>query len=198
MRRLECLNLIASWIDEETITVTSLSSNARLWTSLQTRGPSFYGLNMGMCMSFAVGVSLAFPKRKVLALESDGSLLLDTSALVTLADVNPPNLVVIVFDNSAYTDMGPTTTSRKANIEQMARGAGIESTHTVTSVEEFTDTVQPAIAGNGLRFVVAKVETVHERIDTHYVRTGGGAMKELFVQALFRFPEFRERMGEQP
>ena len=33
----------------------------------------------------------------MIAIDSDGSLLLDTSSLVTLADVNPPNLLALVF-----------------------------------------------------------------------------------------------------
>ena len=52
---------------------------------------------MGLCIPFALGLTAAFPKRKVIALDSDGSLMVDTSSLITVADVNPPNFVVIVM-----------------------------------------------------------------------------------------------------
>ena len=43
----------------ETITITNLSSNARMWSALHGERPSFYGLNMGLCLPFAVGVRRA-------------------------------------------------------------------------------------------------------------------------------------------
>jgi thiamine pyrophosphate-dependent acetolactate synthase large subunit-like protein len=114
-------------MNEEAITVTSLSTNFREWYSLWNKGANFHALNMGMCIPFALGLSLAFPRRKVIALESDGSLLLDTSTLVTLAEANPSNLVVLVFDNQSFgIRMGPTATAGRANLALMAEGAGIK------------------------------------------------------------------------
>ena len=105
VKRFECLKLLATLLDEHALTVTSRGGSAREWAYLRPQGANFHSLNMGTCMSFAVGLALAFPKRKVIALDSDGSLLLDTSSLVTLAEVNPPNLLALVFDNQAYANM---------------------------------------------------------------------------------------------
>ena len=78
MKRFDCLKLLALWLDEHALTVTSRGGNAREWAYLRPQGANFHSLNMGTCMSFAVGLALAFPKRKVIAIDSDGSLLLDT------------------------------------------------------------------------------------------------------------------------
>jgi thiamine pyrophosphate-dependent acetolactate synthase large subunit-like protein len=62
-----------------------------MWSALRGERPSFYGLNMGLCLPFAVGVALAFPKRRVVAIDGDGSLIIETSSLITAADVRPAN-----------------------------------------------------------------------------------------------------------
>ncbi len=191
MKRFDCLKLLASCLDEQVITVTSLSTTAREWSPLWKRGPNFYGLNLGLCLPFALGLSVAFPRRRVIALDSDGSLMLDTSSLITVADVNPPNLLAIVFDNQRYGSMGPTATSRKADIEKMARGAGIKSTATFRTVDEFASTVKTALGSSELSFFVAKVEPGREPIENEYMRFDGRPMRDAFVEALRRYPDYR-------
>jgi thiamine pyrophosphate-dependent acetolactate synthase large subunit-like protein len=85
----DCLELLASWMDEYMIAVTSIRGISREWIHLW-KGPTTSG-TMGQCIPLALGLSLAFPKRKVLALDSDGGTLFSTNALSTVANVNPPN-----------------------------------------------------------------------------------------------------------
>jgi thiamine pyrophosphate-dependent acetolactate synthase large subunit-like protein len=175
------------------LTATSLSSVASIWSSLRKEGANFYAWNLGLCVPFALGLSTAFPKRKVIALDSDGSLMVDTSSLITVADVNPPNLVVLVFDNERYARMGPTATSRVANLEKMAAGAGIRKTGTVRTLEEFSTAVQSALRDVGPNFLVVKVEAERERIERDHRRTSGRAMKEIFVEAIHQHPDYRNK-----
>ena len=135
VKRFDCLKLLASLLDEHALTVTSRGGNAREWAHLRPAGANFHSLNMGTCMSFAIGLALAFPKRKVIAIDSDGSLLLDTSSLVTLADVNPPNLLALVFDNQSYANMGATATARSArSCQDGARVLASKTAATITTV----------------------------------------------------------------
>jgi len=73
-----CMKLLSDLIDGETLTITNLTTNARMWSALRGERPSFYGLNMGLCLPFAVGVALAFPKRRVVAIDGDGSLIIES------------------------------------------------------------------------------------------------------------------------
>jgi thiamine pyrophosphate-dependent acetolactate synthase large subunit-like protein len=174
------------------LVVTSLSTNTSVFASIRESGPGFYGLNMGLCTGFALGVALAFPNRKVIALDSDGSVMEDTSVMITIADVNPKNLVVIVFDNEAYARMGPTATSRVANLEQMAQGAGIETTRTIRTIDEFKSAVGTALKADGPAYLVAKVETeTVRRFATNPRRTYGRAMREAFVDEVMKLPDYR-------
>lgn len=191
MKRYDCLKLLASWMDEHMLTATSLSANYREWSSVWRQGANFYALNLGMCVPFALGLSLAFPRRQVIALDSDGSLLLDTSSLVTVADVKPANLVIIVFDNSVYGRMGSTATARAADLEKIAQGAGIQLTATIRTLEEFEHSIKPALRGGAPGFFLVKVERGREAVEFDHRRTHGRAMKEAFVEALRRHPDYQ-------
>ena len=126
---------MASLVDEHILAVTSLSTNTPFWFNVRPQGPNFFALNMGLCLPFALGLSVAFPKRKIIAIDSDGSLMNDSSSLITVADVNPPNLAAFVMDNGSYAHMGSTFTTRKTDLAKMAQGAGIANTGTVTTLE---------------------------------------------------------------
>jgi len=172
------------------LTVTSQSGRTGgPWRRINGAAANFPGLNLGLCVPFALGMALAFPDRKVIALDSDGSLLLDTSALVTVADANPRNLVILVFDNQAYARMGPTATARGADIEKIGQGAGLQSTSTVRTIGEFEGTMRKALEEPGPTLVVAKVETEVERGDTSPSRQRGRSGRDLYVEAVQRLPD---------
>ncbi len=92
---------------------------------------------MGNALAVGLGLALALPNRKVIVLESDGSLLLSLFNLPTVAKMNPANLAVFVFDNQAYSGTKisePTATAGKTDLAGMARSAGIENAITVRDV----------------------------------------------------------------
>jgi thiamine pyrophosphate-dependent acetolactate synthase large subunit-like protein len=187
------LTLLADeYVTDDMLVATSLSTNTSVFASLRKGGPGFYGLNMGLCTGFALGLSFAFPNRKVFSLDSDGSMMEDTSVFISIADANPKNLIVIVFDNEAYARMGPTATARVANLEQMAQGAGLETTRTVRTIDEFKSAVSTAVQGDGPTVLIAKVDTETVRAHpTNPRRTYGRAMREAFVDAVSALPDYR-------
>ena len=191
MKHSACMKLLSDLIDGETLTITNLTTNARMWSALRGERPSFYGLNMGLCLPFAVGVALAFPKRRVVAIDGDGSLILETSSLITAADVRPANLTAVVFDNGVYGGMGETATARRTDLAMMAEGAGIAHTATLRTMEEYEKALRAALVAKEFRFLVAKVE----RDDTlpftgNYIKRSERGMKESFVDALKRLPDY--------
>src|SRR5882672_3909352 len=67
------------------------------------RPQNFYMLgSMGLAVPIAFGVALAQPKRRVIALEGDGSMLMQLGALATVANIAPKNLTIVVWDNGMY------------------------------------------------------------------------------------------------
>jgi phosphonopyruvate decarboxylase len=146
---------------------------------------------MGLCIPFALGLTAAFPKRKVIALDSDGSFMVDSSSLITVGDVNPPNLVAIVMDNGSYARMGATFTTRKTDLEKIAQGAGIADTATARREEALRAAFKHALETDGPHFIVAKVEPDRVRVKGDPHRTYGRFMRECFVDAVRRHPDYQ-------
>jgi sulfopyruvate decarboxylase subunit beta len=191
VKRFDCLKILASLVDEHMLAVTSLSTNTPFWFNVRPQGPNFFALNMGLCLPFALGLTVAFPKRKIIAIDSDGSLMNDSSSLITVADLNPANLVAFVMDNGSYAHMGSTFTTRKTDLAKMAQGAGIANTSTVTTVEEFSTAAKQAMESAGPTLIVAKVERDAERVSADRSRTSGRPMREWFMEALRRHPDYQ-------
>jgi sulfopyruvate decarboxylase subunit beta len=160
MQRYDCLEQLAPLITDQLI-VTSLSGQRVEWGHLSKHEGNLLLGSMGNALAVGLGLALALPRRKVIVLESDGSLLLSLFNLPTLANMNPANLAVFVFDNQAYSGTKisePTATAGKTDLAGMARSAGIDYAVTVREIGEFKKEATNAVTEFGLRFVVAKVE----------------------------------------
>jgi thiamine pyrophosphate-dependent acetolactate synthase large subunit-like protein len=85
-----------------------------------------------MCTPAAFGLAMALPRRKVLALDSDGNLILNLGVLGTIANENPTNLTVLVMDNGNYLGSHKkepgmrTATGGKMKLQEVAKGCGID------------------------------------------------------------------------
>src|SRR6204780_3965723 len=77
-------------------------TNFDLW-AVGHRAQNFYMLgSMGLAVPISLGVALAQPKRKVIALEGDGSILMQLGSLSTVAARRQKNLCIVIMDNGAY------------------------------------------------------------------------------------------------
>jgi thiamine pyrophosphate-dependent acetolactate synthase large subunit-like protein len=131
-----------------------------LWAAAQ-RPQNFYMLgSMGLAVPIALGVAVAQPQRRVVALEGDGSLLMQLGALGTVASVKPNNLVIIVWDNGAYQITGaqPTLTSTSVDLVAVAKGAGLAQCDWATDEAHFEALVDAALDGAGPRFICARTD----------------------------------------
>ena len=169
MQRFECLEQLAPLITDQLV-VTSLSGQRVEWGALRQHDGNLLLGSMGNALSVGLGLALALPQRKVIVLESDGSLLLSLFNLPTVANMNPANLAVFVFDNQAYSGTKisePTATAGKTDLAGMAKSAGIEHSLTVRDVDSFKREAVASMNEMGLRFIVAKVEESrgHRRIE---------------------------------
>ena len=141
--------------------VTSQSGQRVEWNDLSKHEGNLLVGSMGNALGVGIGLALALPHRKVIALESDGSVLLALFNLATLANSNPSNLSVFVFDNEAYSGTRisyPTATAGKTDLAGMAKAAGIETAVTVRDIESFKKEGIETLNDHTLRFVVCKVE----------------------------------------
>src|SRR5512135_1996145 len=84
--------LVAKLKQEEAVIGGIGNTNFDLWAAGH-RPQNFYMLG---------SMGLAFPIALVVALEGDGSLLMQLGCLTTIATLAPPNLIMVVMDNGLY------------------------------------------------------------------------------------------------
>ena len=158
MKRLDCLKTLASLIQNELVVVT-LGVTRDEWLMLRPEGGTC-SVGMGIPTPFGLGLALALPRRKVVVMESDGSLLFGLNTLATVAVENPRNLMIVVFDNECYESVGgaPSHTSRGVDLAAMARGAGFKYASTVRNLEQFQKEIEEGIKRDALSLIVVKIE----------------------------------------
>jgi sulfopyruvate decarboxylase subunit beta len=164
--RFALLKELASIIPDDILVVASIGNNSDFWGQIKDREANLLHVTMGMCSATALGLALALPDRKVIALDADGNLTLNLGVLGTVANESPKNLTVIVMDNGNYLGSHkdepgmPTATGGKMNLEGVARQCGIASSSTVQDLESFRDELQSALSQPGPHFIDARIEAL--------------------------------------
>ncbi|MCQ8902682.1 MAG: sulfopyruvate decarboxylase subunit beta [Methanothrix sp.] len=156
MKRIDAIAIIAEMADaSNALIVCNLGYPSRELFYVRDRPENFYMLgSMGLASSIALGLSLALPERRVMAIDGDGSVLMNLGTLATIASFAPSNYLLVVLDNRVYGSTGcqPTCTSRCTDLAAVARGAGVRYVRVVSSEEE----LRMSLSGSGV--VVAIVE----------------------------------------
>jgi len=125
------------------------NTNFDLWASGQ-RPQNYYMLgSMGLTIPIALGVATAQPARHVVALEGDGSLLMQLGCLGTVAMRAPKNLTIVVWDNSIYQITGsqPTVTAFATDLVAASRACGIVNSAWAADEDEFDRLFERALGG---------------------------------------------------
>lgn len=156
----EAMGYLAGKLTEELV-VASLGFVKYELFAAKDRPEHFYLWNaMGMAPSIALGMATAAPERRVIALDSDGSLLMNLNTLPTEGWRAPRNLVHVVFDNRVHylTGQQPTATSGPADLARIAEGAGFPHAERVETLAAFRSALDRAFVEEGPWFIHALVE----------------------------------------
>jgi thiamine pyrophosphate-dependent acetolactate synthase large subunit-like protein len=159
MKRFDCLKILAAEA-RAALVVTSAGAATLEWNALRPDGGNFRVRTLGLCSSIALGMALGLPHRKVVALDGDGSLLMNLCSLPTIARMQPNNLIHIVFDNQVYEASGSreTATARGTDLVRMAAAAGIEHALWADSPASFAEAVSRGLREDQLTFIGVKVD----------------------------------------
>jgi len=92
--------------------------------------------SMGHVASIALGVAIAQPRRSVICLDGDGSILMHMGSLTTIGSVSPGNLVHVMLNNAAYESVGGQPTCAAAiDWETTTRSLGYRAYFRASSAE---------------------------------------------------------------
>ncbi len=152
--------LVALLKHEEAVIGGIGNANFDLWESDQ-RPQNFYMLgSMGLAIPIALGVAIAQPQRHVVALEGDGSLLMQLGCLATVAMRAPKNLTMVVWDNGIYQITGgqPTASAAAADLVAIARGSGIVRSAWAADEQDFERLFAVALAEGGPSLIAARID----------------------------------------
>jgi thiamine pyrophosphate-dependent acetolactate synthase large subunit-like protein len=114
---------------------------------------------MGLAIPTALGIALAQPRRRVLALTGDGEMLMGIGSLAVVADQAPSNLAILVLDNESFSETGRQRglTGSRVDLCAVALGLGIRQTMLVTEQGKAKQLAQFLFEGIGPVFAVAKI-----------------------------------------
>jgi thiamine pyrophosphate-dependent acetolactate synthase large subunit-like protein len=161
MNRTELTKRLAGQLKREEAVIGGIgNANFDLWASGQ-RPQNFYMLgSMGLTIPIALGVAIAQPKRHVIALEGDGSLLMQLGCLATVAMRAPKNLTIVVWDNGLYQITGsqPTASASTADLVAIARGSGLSNSAWAADEADFDRLFADALKGGGPTLIAVRID----------------------------------------
>jgi len=187
VKRIDCLRALAPYVTDEDLVVVSLGGTGLEWNAVRPGDNNLFLVAMGCNTPVALGMALALKHRRVILLETDGSLLLTLGALATVGNAAPDNLRVFVFDNQGYERVRHdiSATRGKTDLAAIAQACGIPSASTTRTDLAFAEAAKAAMTGSTLSFVVAKVEP---GIADVAPRPGDG------IEDKFRFVRYVEKL----
>jgi sulfopyruvate decarboxylase subunit beta len=158
MQRSELLKVISE-IRTDEIVVATMSAITD-WAKLSSSPLDFFvGGAMGYASSVGLGLAMAQANRKVIILDGDGSLLMNLGTLVTIADVQPPNLIHFVLENQLYEVPGgiPLPGVGKHNLGALARAAGLTRVYEFDKLADFRERLEAILREPGPTFSSLRV-----------------------------------------
>jgi thiamine pyrophosphate-dependent acetolactate synthase large subunit-like protein len=120
---------------------------------------------MGHAADFALGVALAQPRRTVICLNGDGSMLMTLGTLVTIVDAEASNLRLVIVHNGTYEVTGnqPLPGRRRTDFAGLARAAGFAHAEDVSRAAECERALAALLAARGPACLVVEVEPADEK-----------------------------------
>src|SRR3984957_11385959 len=147
-------------------------TNFDLWAASDSpsgrRQQNFYMLgSMGLAVPIALGVAIAQPRRKVFALEGDGSILMQLGSLSTVAAREQKNLCIVIMDNGAYQITGgqATMTAQGSDIVGIARASGLTQSAWAADEAAFVELIELALREDGPWLIGCRIDN-QKPVDT--------------------------------
>jgi thiamine pyrophosphate-dependent acetolactate synthase large subunit-like protein len=139
---------------------------------------------MGGTAMIALGLALARPERRVVAIPGDGDMLMGLGSLATIGVKQPRNLVVVVLDNARYgeTGMQPSHTDAGVDFAATALACRFRRALTVTRIEEIDVMRNLLHTGDGPILINAKIKP--DDVPRVLPLRDGHAIKQRFIAAL--------------
>ena len=189
MNRIECVEAFARHRADAIVIVSPGYTGHELYAAHHDDA-TIYNMDMPYTSPMCLGLALAQPAQRVVALEGDGSMLMALGTLTTIGRYQPQNLTLVTFRNDTYLTTGDgSVPTAKADFAGVARAAGIEHAVAVNDLPAFERAIRQALTEPGPWFILAQVDG-SDRGDP---RARGEMAGDLVEQAMLLQKALRER-----
>lgn len=157
--RSEALAEISKLADYTTVVLATTGKTGRELFEIADKPNNLYMVgSMGCISSLALGLALARPDKKVIAVDGDGAALMRLGAIATNGYYQPPNLLHILLDNNTHDSTGgQATVSHTVDFVGMAAASSYPSAIKVNNLDEFNGAIDAWKKTGNLTFIHLKI-----------------------------------------
>ncbi len=154
----EAAAIVFSFLKKEPVIVAT-GYLCRVTQAVADRPENFYMIgSMGMASSIALGVAVSKPKKKVIALDGDGAVLMNLGSLPVAGRLKPENFVHIVIDNASYESTGGQVSYTDAlKLEAVAKACGYRNAARVSTTAALKRSMPALLKRKGPSFLLVRV-----------------------------------------
>lgn len=141
--RTASLTTISKLADKNTIMLATTGKTGRELFEVEDKSNNLYMVgSMGCISSMALGLALARPDKKVIAIDGDGAALMRMGNFATNGYYQPKNLLHILLDNNVHDSTGgQATISHNIDFALTAHAMGYPAAISVANIEELSDEI---------------------------------------------------------
>lgn len=142
------------------LVVTGLGSPTWDLSAAGDRPDNLYSWGgMGLAVPIALGLAMAQPDYRVLAMTGDGEIMMGIGSLAVAADQAPENLAILVLDNEHFSETGRQKglTGGRVDLCAVAKAFGIRETMLVTEDSQKDELGRFLFQSKGPVLAVAKI-----------------------------------------
>ncbi len=139
---------------------------------------------MGGTAMIGLGLALARPDRRVVAIPGDGDMLMGIGSLATIGVKQPKNLVVVVLDNAHYGETGMQASHTHSGIDLVAMtlACRFKQARAISRIEDTAEVRTLLHNGEGPILINARIKA--EGTPRVLPLRDGHAIKQRFIDAL--------------
>ncbi len=160
MKRYKAIKIICEFLNKKGLVISPTGNISRELFIIGDSPQNFYMMgSMGLTSSIGLGLAVCFPKRRIIVMEGDGSILMNMGSLATIGHYSPKNLIHVILDNEIYDSTGGQySVSKTANLNKVAQSAGYKIVRRVSSEKKLRDSLKQITSSTkGPIFILVKV-----------------------------------------
>jgi sulfopyruvate decarboxylase subunit beta len=164
MIRYDILKEILPLIEDQFV-VCNIGLPSQELYQLSDQPTNFYMLGtMGLASSIGLGLALV-QKKKIIAIDGDGSILTNLGTLSTIANNVANNFILLIIDNGSYGSTGDQLTyaGKKTSLKEIAVACGCENV-LECQAEETAGVLKLALENDKMTIIVSKCESGNVKV----------------------------------